>query len=42
MRGGDGKTRSVVTDMPGAGWDYSITRHPYHEHERPKGPHYCV
>lgn len=42
MRGSDGKTRSVVTDLPGAGWDYSITRHPYHEHERPKGPHYCV
>ncbi len=42
MRSADGKTRSVVTDMPGAGWDYSITRHPYHEHERPKGAHYCV
>ncbi|MFZ1512724.1 MAG: hypothetical protein WAT35_13920, partial [Tabrizicola sp.] len=42
MRSGDGKTRSVVTDMAGAGWDYSITRHPYHEHERPKGAHYCV
>lgn len=42
MRGSDGKTRSVVTDLPGAGWDYSITRHPYHEHERPKGAHYCV
>lgn len=42
MRSGDGKTRSVVTDMEGAGWDYSITRHPYHEHERPKGAHYCV
>ena len=42
MRGSDGKTRSVVTDLPGAGWDYSITRHPFHEHERPKGAHYCV
>ncbi len=42
MRSGDGKTRSVVSDIPGAGWDYSITRHPYHEHERPKGAHYCV
>ncbi len=42
MRGSDGTTRSVVTDLPGAGWDYSITRHPYHEHERPKGAHYCV
>ena len=42
MRSGDGKSRSVVTDIPGAGWDYSITRHPYHEHERPMGAHYCI
>ena len=42
MRSSDGKTRSVVKDIPGAGWDYAITRHPYHEHERPKGAHYCV
>lgn len=42
MRSSDGKTRSVVTDIPGSGWDYSITRHPYHEHERSKGAHYCV
>ena len=28
--------------MPGAGWDYAQTRHPYHFIERPKGPHYCV
>lgn len=42
MRSSDGKTRSVVSDIPGAGWDYAITRHPYHEHERPKGAHYCV
>lgn len=42
MRSSDGKTRDLVTTMPGAGWDYSLTRHPYHEIERPKGPHYCV
>ncbi|SHL53052.1 aminomethyltransferase [Roseovarius marisflavi] len=42
MRSSDGKTRSVVSDIPGAGWDYSITRHPYHEHERSKGAHYCI
>lgn len=42
MRSSDGRTRSVVTDLPGAGWDYSITRHRYHEHERSKGAHYCV
>lgn len=42
MRSSDGKTRDLVTSMPGAGWDYALTRHPYHEIERPKGPHYCV
>ena len=42
MRSSDGKTRSVVKDISGAGWDYSIARHPYHEHERQKGAHYCV
>ncbi|MEL6477747.1 MAG: aminomethyltransferase family protein [Pseudomonadota bacterium] len=31
-----------MKDVPGAGWDYAITRHPYHEHERAKGAHYCV
>jgi len=39
---GDGKSRSLVSDIPGAGWDFSINRHPYHEIERPFGPHYCV
>lgn len=42
MRSSDGVTRDLVTTLPGAGWDYSLTRHPYHEIERPKGPHYCV
>ena len=42
MRSSDGKTRDLVTTMPGAGWDYAQTRHPYFEIERPKGPHYCV
>jgi len=42
MRSSDGKTRDLVTSMPGAGWDYSLTRHRYHKIERPKGPHYCV
>lgn len=42
MRSSDGKTRDLVTTMPGAGWDYAQTRHPYHMIERPKGPHYCV
>ena len=42
MRSSDGKTRDLVTSMPGAGWDYALTRHRYHEIERPKGPHYCV
>ncbi len=38
----DGKTRDLVSSIPGAGWDFSINRHPYHEIERPFGPHYCV
>lgn len=42
MRCSDGKMRDLVTSMPGAGWDYAQTRHPYHMIERPKGPHYCV
>ncbi|MEM7196189.1 MAG: aminomethyltransferase family protein [Pseudomonadota bacterium] len=42
MRCSDGQSRDLVTTMPGAGWDYAQTRHPYFEIERPKGPHYCV
>jgi aminomethyltransferase len=42
MRSSDGKTRSLVSDIQGAGWDYSVSRHPFHEHERAKGAHYCV
>ena len=42
MSSSDGQTRDLVSSIPGAGWDYAITRHPYHEIERPLGPHYCV
>ncbi|MFT5111127.1 MAG: glycine cleavage system aminomethyltransferase T [Parasphingorhabdus sp.] len=42
MRSSDGKTRDLVSTIPGAGWDFSLSRHPYHEIERPLGPHYCV
>lgn len=42
MRSSDGNTRDLLTSMSGAGWDYGLNRHPYHEIERPKGPHYCV
>jgi len=42
MSSGDGKTRDLVSSIPGAGWDFSLSRHPYHEIERPLGPHYCV
>ena len=38
----DGKTRDLVSTIPGSGWDFSLSRHPYHEIERPLGPHYCV
>ncbi|MEM7169049.1 MAG: aminomethyltransferase family protein [Pseudomonadota bacterium] len=42
MRSSDGETRDLVTSRPGAGWDFSLTRHPFHDHEKPLGPHYCV
>lgn len=42
MRSSDGETRDLVTSRPGAGWDFALTRHPYFEHERALGPHYCV
>lgn len=42
MSSSDGKTRDLVSSIAGAGWDYSLFRHPFHEIERPLGPHYCV
>jgi len=42
MSSSDGKTRDLVSTIPGAGWDFSLSRHPYHMTERPFGPHYCV
>ena len=42
MPSSDGRTRDLVSTLPGAGWDYVLSRHPYHEIERPLGPHYCV
>ena len=42
MNSSDGNTRDLVSSIPGAGWDYSLSRHPYHEIERPMKPHYCV
>jgi aminomethyltransferase len=42
MASSDGKTRDLVSTLSGAGWDYALNRHPYHEIERPLGPHYCV
>jgi len=42
MGSSDGKSRDLVTTMAGSGWDFSLTRHRYHDIERPLGPHYCV
>ena len=42
MASSDGNTRDLVTTQPGAGWDFALSRHPYHHIERPYGPHYCV
>lgn len=38
----DGRTRSLVSDIDGQGWDFNFSRHPYHEIERPYGPHYTI
>ena len=42
MRSGDGKTRDLVSTIEGSGWDFSMSRHPYHAHEAPLGPRYTV
>ena len=42
MSSSDGQTRDLVSTIPGAGWDFALTRHRYHNIERPLGPHYCV
>ena len=38
MGSGDGKTRDLVSTIPGAGWDFAQSRHPFHDIERPFGP----
>ena len=42
MPSSDGKTRDLVSTIPGSGWDFGLSRHRYHEVERPFGPHYTV
>jgi aminomethyltransferase len=42
MQSSDGSTRDLVSSIPGSGWDFGISRHRYHEIERPFGPHYTV
>ncbi len=42
MSSSDGKTRDLVTTIPGAGWDFGMSRHPYFEFERPLRPHYTI
>ena len=39
---GDGKTRSVVRNQPGTGWDFNMSRHRFHAHEADMGPSYTV
>ncbi|MEL6411734.1 MAG: aminomethyltransferase family protein [Pseudomonadota bacterium] len=38
----DGRTRDLITTRDGAGWDFNMSRHPYHHMEAPFGPHYTV
>ena len=42
MRSSDGKTRDLITSRPGAGWDFNMNRHVYHDIEARHGPHYTV
>jgi len=42
MSSSDGATRDLVSTIDGAGWDFALTRHRYHDIERPLGPRYCV
>jgi glycine cleavage system aminomethyltransferase T len=42
MSSSDTKTRDLVSTLPGGGWDFGISRHPYFEVERPLVPHYTV
>ncbi len=42
MSSSDGRSRDLVSTIPGAGWDFGLDRHPYHEIERPFGPRYTV
>jgi glycine cleavage system aminomethyltransferase T len=42
MRSGDGTTRDLVSTTEGSGWDFGMSRHPYHAYEAPLGPRYTV
>ena len=35
MASSDGRSRDLVSTIPGAGWDFGLDRHPYHEIESP-------
>ena len=39
---GDGKTRSVIKNQPGSGWDFNMSRHRFHAHEASMDPCYTV
>lgn len=39
---GDGRTRSVIRNMSGAGWDFNMSRHRFHALEADLGPSYTV
>ena len=38
MASSDGKSRDLVTNIAGAGWDFGLTRHRFHDIERPRDP----
>jgi len=42
MTSSDATSRDLVTTLPGGGWDFNMSRHPYFEVERPFVPHYTI
>jgi len=39
---GDGRTRDLIAPIEGSGWDFNMSRHPYHHIEAPLKPRYTV
>ena len=42
MSGPSDSIRVLVASFPGQGWDFGLTRHPFHAEEMPRGARYTV